>query len=149
MATLGQEMKNLRSKLQEHRVNAVEGNSLTVDPNQKKRQNATCFCNYYLTKGHTPSWCRKKIGDEELKRIEIESTTEKRVTFTQDYNKKRGPDHGPEQWARGRNFQKRNHNCNNDGPARNFPTSYQIFLQCPTSHMRTIIRTTEDHMINA
>ena len=38
MATLGQEMKNLRSELQKHRVNAVEGNSRTVDPNQKGRQ---------------------------------------------------------------------------------------------------------------
>ena len=36
MATLGQETKNLRSELQEHRVNAVEG---TVDLNQKGRQN--------------------------------------------------------------------------------------------------------------
>ena len=63
MATLGQEMKNLRSELQEHRVNAVEGNSRTVDPNQKGRQNATRFCNYCRTNGHTPSWCRKKIRD--------------------------------------------------------------------------------------
>ena len=38
MATLGQEMKNLRSELQEHRVNAVEGNSRTVDPNQKENR---------------------------------------------------------------------------------------------------------------
>ena len=29
-------MKNQRSELQEHRVNAVEGNSRTVDRNQKK-----------------------------------------------------------------------------------------------------------------
>ena len=43
MATLGQEMKNLRSELQEHRVNAVEGNPRIVDPNQKGRQNATKF----------------------------------------------------------------------------------------------------------
>ena len=35
MATLGREMKKLRLELQEHRVNAVEGNSGTVDPNQK------------------------------------------------------------------------------------------------------------------
>ena len=55
LATLGQEMKNLRSELQEHRVNAVEGNSRTVDPNQKGRQNATRFCNYCCTNGHTPS----------------------------------------------------------------------------------------------
>ena len=33
MATVGQEMKNLRSELQENRVNAVEGNPPTVDPN--------------------------------------------------------------------------------------------------------------------
>ena len=33
MATLGQEMKNLRSKKQEYRVNAVERNPRTVDPN--------------------------------------------------------------------------------------------------------------------
>ena len=36
MATLDQEMKNLRSELQEHRVNAVEGNSRTVDPTKKE-----------------------------------------------------------------------------------------------------------------
>ena len=29
-------MKNLRSKLQEHRVNALGGNPRTVDPNQKE-----------------------------------------------------------------------------------------------------------------
>ena len=35
MATLGQEMKNLRSELQVHRVDAVEKNPRTVDPKQK------------------------------------------------------------------------------------------------------------------
>ena len=55
MATLGQEMKNLRSELQEHRINAVEGNPRTVDPNQKGRQNLTRFCNHCRTNGHTPS----------------------------------------------------------------------------------------------
>ena len=89
MATLGQEMKNIRSELQEYRVNAVDGNSRTVDPNQKRIQNATRFCNYCRTNGHTLSWCRLKIRDEELKRIENERTAEKKVTFTQDYNKKR------------------------------------------------------------
>ena len=83
LATLGQEMKNLRSELQEHLVNAVEGNSRTADPNQKGRQIATRFCNYCRTNGHTPSWCRKKIRDEEMKRSENERTAEKRVTFTQ------------------------------------------------------------------
>ena len=123
MATLGQEMKNLRSELQEHRVKAVEGICRTVDPNQKGRQNATRFCNYCCTNGHTPSWCRKKIRDEEMKRIENERTVESRFTFTQDYNKKRRPDQGSEQWTTGRNFQRRNQNYNNDGFRRNSPTT--------------------------
>ena len=131
LATLGQEMKNLRSELQEHRVNAVEGSSRTVDPNQKGRQNATRFCNYCRTSGHTPSWCRKKIRDEELKRIENERTTEKKVTFTQDYNKKRGPDHGSDQWARGQDFRRRNQNYINVGFRRNSPAIYQSFSPRP------------------
>ena len=106
MATLSQEMKNLRSELQEHRVNAVEGTTRPVDPNQKGRQNVTRFCNYCRTNGHPPLWCRKNIEDEELERIENERTAEKRVTFTQDYNKKRGPDHGSPQWTRGQDFQR-------------------------------------------
>ena len=36
LATLGQEMKNLRTELQEHRVNVVEGTSKPGDPNQKE-----------------------------------------------------------------------------------------------------------------
>ena len=131
MATLGQEMKNLRSELLEHRVNAVEGNSRTADPNQKGRQNATRFCNYCRTNGHTPSWCRKKIRDEELKRIENERTAEKKVTFTQDYNKKRGPDHGSQQWTRGQDFQRRNNNYNNDEFRRNSPNICQNFSPRP------------------
>ena len=120
-ATLGQEMKNLRSELEEHRVNAVEGTTRPVDPNQKRRQNATRFCNYCRTNGHTPSWCRKNIRDEELKQIENERTAEKRVTFTQDYNKKRRPDHGSQQWTIGQDFQRRNNNYSNDGFRRNSP----------------------------
>ena len=130
MATLRQELKNLRSDLQEHRVNAVEGTTRTVDPNQKGRQNATRFCNYCRTNGRTPSWCRKKIRDEELKRIENERTAEKRVTFTQDYNKKQGPDHGSEQWTRGQGFQGRNQNFTNDR-FRISPNAYQNFSPRP------------------
>ena len=133
MATVGQEMKTLRSELQEHRVNAVEKNSRTVDPNQKGRQNATRVCNYCRTNGHTPSWCRRKIRDEELKRIENERITERKVRFTQDYNKKRGTDHGSEQWTRGQDFRRKNQNYINDGPTRNFPTSLRNFSPRPNS----------------
>ena len=55
----------------------------------------------------------------------------KKVTFTQDYNKKRGPTHGSEQWARGQDFQRRNQNYSNDGFGRNSPTTYQSFSPRP------------------
>ena len=131
LATLGQEMKNLRIEVQENRVNAVEANPRSVDANQKARQKATRFCKYCRRNGRTPTRCRKKIKDEELNRIENEITAEKKVTFTQDCNKKRGPDHGSEQWTTGEDFQRRNQNCNNDRPRRSFPTSYRKFSPQP------------------
>ena len=103
LPSLGQEMKTLRTELQERRVNVLEGNSNPVEPNQKGRQNATQFCNYCRTNGHTPSWFRKKIREEESKKIESERTAEKRVTFIQNYNKKRGPSHGSGQWNNNQN----------------------------------------------
>ena len=100
MASLGQELKNLRTELKKHRVNAVEGNQRPVDPNQKGRQNATRFCGYCRTNGRTPSFCRKKIREEEIKNLQNEARAEKKVTFTQDYNKRRGPPpHGSGNWA--------------------------------------------------
>ena len=96
MASLGQDLKNLRTELlKEHRINALEANQRPVDPNQKGRQNATRFCGYCRTNGHTPNYCRKKIRDEEIKKLQNEATAEKKVTFIQDYNKKRGPSHWP------------------------------------------------------
>ena len=120
LASLGQEMKNLRTELQEHRVTAVEGTSKPVDPNQKGRQNATRFCNYCRTNGHTPSWCRKKIRDEELKKIKNERTAEKRVTFTQDYIKKRGPSHGSGQWNDNHSYQPISYGQENQSRGRLF-----------------------------
>ena len=149
MATLRQEMKNLRSELQEHRVNAVEGTTRPVDPNQKGRQNATRFCNYCRTNGHTPSWCRKKIRDEELKRIESERTAEKRVTFTQSTT--RNEDHtmdrnnGPQV----RISKEETTTIITTGSGEMPPIIIRISLQDQTSHMRTITRTTEDQITNA
>ena len=100
MASLGQELKNLRTELKEHRINVLEGNQRPVDPNQKGRQNATRFCGFCRTNGHTPNYCRKKIRDVEIKKLQNEAIAEKKVTFTQDYNKKRGPSHGSGNWTR-------------------------------------------------
>ena len=69
MASLGQEIKNLRTELREHRKNSVEGNQRPIDPNQKGRQNATMFCGFRKTNGHTLSFCRRKIREEELKKL--------------------------------------------------------------------------------
>ena len=79
LATLGQEMKYLLIELKEHAVNAVKGTSKSVDPNQKGRQNATRFFNHCRTIGHTLSWWRKKIRDEELKKVKNERTAEKKL----------------------------------------------------------------------
>ena len=149
MATLGQERKNIRSEVREHRVNAVEGTTKAVDPNQKGRQNTTRFCNYCRTNGHTPNWCCKKIRHEELKRIENERTAEKKVTFTQDYNKKRAPDHGSEQWTRGQDFQRRNQNFTNDTFRRSSLNAYQNSSPRQILHIGTTIRMMEDHYTNA
>ena len=87
MATLGQKMKNIQSELSGHRINALEGNPRRVDPNQKGRQNAKRFPNYCRKNGYTLSCYCKKIRDEELRRIESERISEKKVKFTQDYKK--------------------------------------------------------------
>ena len=61
---------------------------------------------------HERAHC-KKIGDEELKRIQTERTIEKKFIFVQDYSRKRGPIHGSEQLTRGQDFQRRNPNNTN------------------------------------
>ena len=100
MACLGQDIRNIRTELKERRVNALEGNHKPNDPNQKRRQNATRFCGYCRTNGHTPNYCRKKIRDEEVKKMQNVCTAEKKVTFTQDYNKIPELFHGSGNWTR-------------------------------------------------
>ena len=78
MASLGQELRNLQDELREHRVTAVEVNQKPIAPNQKG-QNATKFCGYSSTNGHTPSLCRKKIRNEEVKKLQNEAAAEKKI----------------------------------------------------------------------
>ena len=66
LATLGQDIKNLRSQLKEDHINAVAITSRTSHPDQQGRQKLTRFCNYCLKNGHTLNWCRKKMRDEEI-----------------------------------------------------------------------------------
>ena len=85
--------------MKEHRINALEGIQKPIDPNQKGRQNATRFCGYCRINGHPPNYCRKKIRPEKNK-LQKEATAEKKVTFTQHYNKRRGSSHGSGNWTR-------------------------------------------------
>ena len=78
LASLGQEMKNLRSELQEHRVNALE-NSRQPPLNQKDQHNATRFCNYCRINGHTQNWCRTRMRDEELRRVQYDMSPKRNV----------------------------------------------------------------------
>ena len=55
----------------------------------------------------------------------------RRVTFAQEYNRKRGPSHGWEQWTSGQDFQRRNQNYSNDGRTRNHPPAYRNFSPRP------------------
>ena len=70
LTTLSQEMRKLRVELQVHRVNAMEGNSRPWAPTQKGKQTTVRFCNYCRKTGHTPKWCRKKMRDEETRKIQ-------------------------------------------------------------------------------
>ena len=69
LSFLGHEKKSLRSEQRGHPVSALES-SQQPQPNKKSRQNATGSCNYCRTKGHTPSWCRKKSRLEKIKRVQ-------------------------------------------------------------------------------
>ena len=75
--------------------------------------------------------------------------SENEVTFTQDYNRKRGPNHGSEKWTKGQSFQRGDQNYTNDGHKRTFSTFFGLSLPDKTQHTGTTIRLMEHHMINA
>ena len=149
MATLGQEMRNIRSELQEHRVIAVEGNSRTVDPNQKRRQNATRFCNDCHTNGHTPSWCRKKIRDENWNAMKTKELPRKKSpllrTTTKNEDQIKDQNNGLETKISKEEIRIRIMIDLQEV----FPHVSRIFFHGETSHMGITIRTMEDHTVNA
>ena len=90
LATLGQEIKNIRSELKEYHVNAVAVASRTFHPNQQRRQKTTRFCNYCHKNGH---WCRRKMQDEEVRKIRNDMSSKKKVSpiknsSTEQFNRK-------------------------------------------------------------
>ena len=93
LATLGQEIKNLRSELKKYHVNAVAVVSRTFHPNQQGRQKTTRFCNYCHKNGHTLNWCRKKMRDEEVRKIRNDMSSKRIISpmnnsSTEQFNRK-------------------------------------------------------------
>ena len=83
LATLGQEIRNIRAELQKHRVNTMKGNSRSWALTQKEKQKR--FCNYCHKKRHTPNWCRKKMRDEEIRRVQQDLSLKKNTAPTREY----------------------------------------------------------------
>ena len=93
LATIVQEINNLRSELKEYHVNAVAVTSWNFHPNQQGRQKTTRFCNYCHKNGHTLNWCRKKMQDEELRKIRNDMSSKRinslmKNSSTEQFNRK-------------------------------------------------------------
>ena len=85
LATLRQEMRNLRVELQEHRVNAMKGNSRPWAPTQKGKQKPVRFCPYCHKNGHTPNRRRKKMRNAEIRRVQQDISLKKNTAPTREY----------------------------------------------------------------
>ena len=93
LAILGQDIRNLRSELKEYHVSAVAVVSRTFHPDQQGRQKTTRFCKYCHKKGHTINWCRKKMRDEEVRKIRNDISSKRKISpvkksSTEQFNRK-------------------------------------------------------------
>ena len=79
LVTMRQEIRNLRTEHQEHRVKCMERNFRPWAPTQKGNQKLVRFCNYCQKNGHTPKWCRKKMRDEEIRRVQHDMSFNKNI----------------------------------------------------------------------
>ena len=86
LATMRQELRNLRTELQEHRVNCMKGNFKPWAPTTQKGQQKTVrFCNYCRKNGHTPNWCRQKIRDEEIRKVQRDMSFKRNIATSREY----------------------------------------------------------------
>ena len=116
--SLEKQVRELSTLLKEQQVNALnQANTRTNDVNNKSRQNATRFCHYCRRNGHTLQYCRTKAFDDERKRQYNRENQQKKPTFTNDYNKRKGPNFGPQ------NYQNSNSQHNSNSSQR-FGNSY-------------------------
>ena len=93
LATLSQEIQNLRSELKKNHVNAVAVFSRTFHPNQQGRQKTTRFCKYCRNNGHTLNWCRRKMRDEGVQKIRSNMSSKRNISplknsSTEEFNRR-------------------------------------------------------------
>ena len=97
--SLEKQVRELSTLLKEQQVSALnQANTRTNDVNNKSRQNATRFCHYCRRNGHTLQYCRIKAFDDERKRQYNRENQQKKPTFTNDYNKRKGPNFGSQNY---------------------------------------------------
>ena len=85
VATMRQEMRNLRTEFQEHRVNCMKKSFRPWAPTQKGQQKSVRFCNYCHKNGHTPNWCRKKKRDEEIRKVQHDMSFKNNISPIREY----------------------------------------------------------------
>ena len=86
LATLAQEIKNLRSELKEYHVNAVVVTPQTFHPNQPEGQKPAQFCKCCHKNGHTLNWCRKKTRDEEVRKVRFQMSPRRKTIPIPNYS---------------------------------------------------------------
>ena len=148
MATLGQEMKNLRSELQEHRVNAVEGNSRTVDPNQKEDRMqhdfvTTAVQTDTLQVGAARGYGMKNLNELKTKEQQRRKSLLPKIT-TRNEDQTMDQNNGLE--AKIFKDETRTLAMIDSGEVPLIAT--KISLQDPALHVETTVRTIDDHFIN-
>ena len=116
--SLEKQVRALSTLLKEQQVNALnQANTRTNDVNNKSRQNATRFCHFCRQNGHILQFCRTKTFDDDRKRQYNRENQQKKPTFTNYYNKRKGPNFGSQ------NYQNSNSQQNSNSSQR-FGSSY-------------------------
>ena len=85
LATMRQEMRNFRTELQKHRFDCMEGNSRPGAPTQKGYQKTVPLYNFCHKNGHTPKCCRKKMRDQEIRRVQHDMCFYKNIAPIREY----------------------------------------------------------------
>ena len=81
LATLGQEIKKPSIRVERISRQCRSSNFRDFSSQSTRKKKTTRFCNYCHKKGHTLNWCRRKMRDEELRKIRNDMSS-KRIIST-------------------------------------------------------------------